>query len=64
MVRLESPGVEIGIDRVRASFVAYPGLYRLAGGRLTAVRRRGPGSAKKQKCRGLSENVRETVNSG
>jgi hypothetical protein len=56
--------VEIGIDRVRASFVAYPGLYRLAGGRLTAVRRRGPGSAKKQKCRGLSENVRETVNSG
>jgi hypothetical protein len=33
-------------------------------GVLTAVRRRGPRSAKKQKCRGLSEDVRETVNSG
>jgi hypothetical protein len=25
--------VEIGIDQVRASVVAYPGRYRLAGGR-------------------------------
>jgi hypothetical protein len=33
-------------------------------GVLTAVRRRGPGSAKKQKCRGLGEDVREIVNSG
>jgi hypothetical protein len=32
-VRLESLGVEIGVDRVRASVVAYPGRYRLVGGR-------------------------------
>jgi hypothetical protein len=43
----ESPGVEIGVDHVRASVVAYPGLYRLAGGRVTAVRRQGPGTVKK-----------------
>jgi hypothetical protein len=33
MVGLESPGVEIGVDRVRASIVAFPGRYRLTGGR-------------------------------
>jgi hypothetical protein len=31
---------------------------------LTAVHRRGLGAVKKQKYRGLSGNVRETVNSG
>jgi hypothetical protein len=29
-------------------------------GALTAVRHRGPGSAKKQKCMGLCANVRDT----
>jgi hypothetical protein len=33
-------------------------------GVLTAIRRRGPRFAKKQKCKGLTENVRETMNSG
>jgi hypothetical protein len=33
MAELESPGVEIGVDQVRASVVEYPGRYRLAGGR-------------------------------
>jgi hypothetical protein len=32
MVGLESSGVEIGVDRVRASVIAYHGRYRLAGG--------------------------------
>jgi hypothetical protein len=33
MSGLESPGVEIGVDQVRTSVVAYLGWYRLAGGR-------------------------------
>jgi hypothetical protein len=33
MAGLESPGVEIGVDQVRASVVAYPSRYRLTGGR-------------------------------
>jgi hypothetical protein len=32
-VGLESPGVELGVDRVRASVVVYPGQYRFVGGR-------------------------------
>jgi hypothetical protein len=56
--------VGIGVDRVRASVVAYPGRYRLAGSVLVDVHRRGLGAVKKQKYRGLSENVNETVNSG
>jgi hypothetical protein len=64
MEGLGSPGVGIGVDRVRVSVVAYPGWYKFAGGVLTAVHCRGPGAVKKQKHRGLSGNVRETVNSG
>jgi hypothetical protein len=32
-----SPGVEIGVNRVRASVIVHPGRYKLAGGR--ALRR-------------------------
>jgi hypothetical protein len=57
---LGSPGVELGVDQVRSLAFAYPGRYRLTGG---LVHRRGPGSAKKHKCRGLTVIVRETMNS-
>jgi hypothetical protein len=64
MEGLGSPWVGIGVDRVRASVVAYPGWYKFVGGVLTTVHRRGPRAVKKQKHRGLSGNVRETVNNG
>jgi hypothetical protein len=33
MEGLGSPGVGIGVDRVRASVIAHPGWYKLVGGR-------------------------------
>jgi hypothetical protein len=64
MEGLGSLGVGFGVSRVRAPDIACSGQYKFAGGMLVTVRRRGPDAAKKQKCRGLSENVREIVNSG
>jgi hypothetical protein len=64
MEGLGSPGVGFGGSQVRAPTSACFGQYKFAGGMLVTVHRRGLGAAKKQKCRGLSENVREIVNSG
>jgi hypothetical protein len=58
---LESPGVGFGVSQVRAPAVAYSSQYEFAGGMLVAFHRRGLGAAKKQKCRGLSVNERDTV---
>jgi hypothetical protein len=44
---LVSPRVELGVGQARAPVIEYLGRYRLAGGMLVAVRRRGPGAAKK-----------------
>jgi hypothetical protein len=33
MTGLESPGVEIGVEQVWTLVIAYPGWYRLIGGR-------------------------------
>jgi hypothetical protein len=57
---LESPRVGFGARRVRAPVVAYFGQYKFTGGMLVVVHRRGLGAAKKQKCRGLTVNVRDT----
>jgi hypothetical protein len=57
---LGSPGVGFGVSRVRAPTVAYSGQYKFARGMLVVVHRRGLGGAKKQKCRGLTVNVRDT----
>jgi hypothetical protein len=64
MEGLGSPMVGFGVSRVRAPAIACSGQYKFAGGMLVVVHCRGLGAAKKQKCRGLSENVRETENSG
>jgi hypothetical protein len=39
--------VELGVSQARALVIAYLGWYRLDGGMLVAVHRRGPGGAKK-----------------
>jgi hypothetical protein len=57
---LGSPEVGFGVSRVRAPTVAYSVQYKFAGGMLVAVHRRGFSAAKKQKCRGLNVNVRDT----
>jgi hypothetical protein len=44
---LGSPGVGIGVNRVRASVVAHPGRYKLAGGRAHRRSRRGLDAVKK-----------------
>ena len=53
-------GVELGVNQVRALAVAYSGQNELAGARLVAVHRRGPGVVKKKKGKGLSVNVSDT----
>jgi hypothetical protein len=63
MEGLGLPGVGFGVSRIRAPAIACSGMYKFVGGMLTAVHRRGPDAVKKQKHRGLSGNVRETVNS-
>jgi hypothetical protein len=63
-VRLESPGVGFGVSQVRAPAIACSSQYKFAGGMLVAVHRRGLGAVKKQKYKGLSENVSEIMNSG
>lgn len=63
-VKLESPRIGFGVSRVRAPAIACSGQYKFAGGVLVAVHHRGLVAVKKQKYRGLSGNVRETVNSG
>ena len=57
---LGSPRVGFGVSRVRAPTVAYSSQYKFAGGILVVVYHRGLGAAKKQKCRGLTVNVRDT----
>jgi hypothetical protein len=57
---LESPGVGFGVSRVRAPAVAYSSQDKFVGGMLVAVHRRGLAAAKKQKCRVLTVNVRDT----
>ena len=52
--------VGFSVSRVSAAAVACSGQYKFAGGMLVAVHRRGLGVAKKQKCRGLTVNVRDT----
>jgi hypothetical protein len=44
---LVSPRVELGVSQAGALVIEYPGRYRLTGGMLVAVHRRGPGAAKK-----------------
>jgi hypothetical protein len=60
MEGLGSPRVGFGVNQVRAPAIACSGQYKFAGGMLVAVHRRGLGAAKKQKCRGLTVNVRDT----
>jgi hypothetical protein len=50
---LVSPREELGVSRARGPVFTCPGQYRLAGDRLIAVHRRGPGVVKKWKYRGL-----------
>jgi hypothetical protein len=57
--RLESHGVGFGASRVRAPAIVYSGQYKFAGGMLVAVHCHGLGAANKQKCRGLTVNVRD-----
>jgi hypothetical protein len=57
---LVSPRVELGVSQARAPVIAYLGRYRLAGDLLVAIHIRGPGAVKKEKCRGLTANVRDT----
>jgi hypothetical protein len=57
---LGSPGVEFGVSRVRAPAIACSGQYKFVGGMLVVVHRRGLGAAKKQKCRGITVNIRDT----
>jgi hypothetical protein len=64
MVGLESLGVEIGIDRVRASVVVCLGRYMLTGGHAHRRSLSGTWVCEEIEVRGLSENVRETMNSG
>ena len=64
MEGLGSPRVGFGVSQVRAPAIACYGQYKFAGGMLVVVHRRGLGAVKKQKYKGLSENVSETVNSG
>jgi hypothetical protein len=59
MEGLGSPGVGFGVSRVRAPAIAYSGHYKFVGGMLVAVHSHGLGAAKKQKCRGLTLNVRD-----
>jgi hypothetical protein len=40
------PRVELGVSQARAPVIEYPSRYRLTGGMLVAVHRRGPGAAK------------------
>jgi hypothetical protein len=56
---LGSPGVGFGVRQFRALAIAYSSQYRFAGGILITVHRRGLGAAKKQKCSGLTVNVRD-----
>jgi hypothetical protein len=44
---LVSPRVELGVSQARAPVTEYLGRYRLDGGMLVAIHRRGPGAAKK-----------------
>ena len=44
---LESPGVEFDVERRKGLAVVYSGQHELAGDRLVAVHRRGPGVVKK-----------------
>jgi hypothetical protein len=57
---LGSPRVGLGVSRVRSPAIAYSGQFEFAGGMLVVVHRHGLGAAKKQKCRGLTMNVRDT----
>jgi hypothetical protein len=58
---LGSPEVEIGVEQRRGLTVAFFGQYEFAGDVLVAVHRRGPGTAKKYKCMGLTAIVSETL---
>jgi hypothetical protein len=57
---IEGKRVELGVSQARAPAIAYLGRYRLAGARLVAVHRRGPGVVKKKKGEGLDVNVSDT----
>jgi hypothetical protein len=57
---LGSLGVGFGVSRVMVPSVVYSSQYKFVGGMLVAVHRRGLGATKKQKCRGLTVNVRDT----
>jgi hypothetical protein len=54
---LGSPGVGFGVRQVRAPAIVCSSQYKFVGGMLVAVHRRGLDKVKKQKYRGLSENV-------
>jgi hypothetical protein len=60
---LGSPGVGIGVNRFRASVVAHPGRYRLAGGRVHRRSSSGTWVSEETEMQGLCANVRETMNS-
>ena len=57
---LGTPGVGFGVRQVRAPAIVCSGQYKFVGGMLVAVHRRGLGAVKKQKCKGLTVNVRDT----
>jgi hypothetical protein len=52
--------VEFGVKQRKGLAIAYSCQNELAGARLVAVHRRGPGVVKKKKGKGLSVNVSDT----